>query len=141
MADAPSQGQDGRCTIPFPLNSPSSTPQSPPLSLPLPFSSSPQLQHPNALPAPSPFPFPALSRPARSSQCLYSYQGSFQQVGACQYQQGHSVATWADQRKQQLSMANNAMLSFVRSSYPSFASFMWVSTPPPTSFSIRASAP
>ncbi|CAI5495723.1 unnamed protein product [Closterium sp. Naga37s-1] len=45
--------------------------------------------------------------------CLYSCQDSFQPVEACQYQQGRSVATWADQRKQQLSMANNAMLSFV----------------------------
>ncbi|CAI5958091.1 unnamed protein product [Closterium sp. NIES-64] len=130
----------------------------------------PQLQHPNALPAPSPFPFPALSRPARSSQwergsisrALVTFeapQNSFQPVGAWQYQQGpdastpikarsskwgrvstsratvtragyhsprsslhwHAVATWADQCKQQLSMANNAMLSFVRSSYPSFA--------------------
>ncbi|CAI5959545.1 unnamed protein product [Closterium sp. NIES-64] len=122
----------------------------------------PQLQHPNALPAPSPFPFPALSRPARSSQwergsisrALVTFeapQNSFQPVGAWQYQQGpdastpikarsskwgrvstsratvtragyhsprsslhwHAVATWADQCKQQLSMANNAMLSFV----------------------------
>ncbi|CAI5996203.1 unnamed protein product [Closterium sp. NIES-65] len=134
MADAPSQGQHGRCTIPFPLNSPSSTPQSPPLSLPLPFSSSPQLQHPNALPAPSPFPFPALSRPARSSKwgrgnastpikARSSKWGRVSTSRATVTRAGyhsprsslhwHAVATWADQRKQQLSMANNAMLSFV----------------------------
>ncbi|CAI5964790.1 unnamed protein product [Closterium sp. NIES-65] len=94
----------------------------------------PQLQHPNALPAPSPFPFPALSRPARSSQwergnastpikARSSKWGRVSTSRATVTRAGyhsprsslhwHAVATWADQCKQQLSMANNAMLSFV----------------------------